>query len=238
MTGAGRGVGAAIAAALASRGAAIAVNDLDAGRAAATVRSLNASGGRAAEAVFDVTDYAAVRDGVAAAEGVLAPFDIVVNNAGVPLNMAIRKFLESDAEDWRPYVELNLYGVMNCCRAIVGGMCERGWGRVITISSAAAVMGLNFGIAAYAAGKGGALSFMRHLAMETADRGVTANSVAIGLINNQSDPAMTTALARSIPTRRLGEPDEIAALCVYLASEEAGWMTGQTLHLNGGSPNS
>lgn len=238
VTGAGQGVGAAIAAALAARGAVVAVNDLHAERAAATVAAISATGGRAAAAVFDVTDYAAVCDGIAAAESELGPLAILVNNAGVPAGMRVRKFLDSDPSEWRSSVDLNLYGVMNCCRATVGAMCERGWGRVITISSAAAIIGLNLGVAPYAAGKGGGLAFMRHLAMETATRGVTANSIAIGLINNQTDPAMTSALAKSIPTRRLGEPEDIAALCVYLASDEAGWMTGQTLNLNGGSPNS
>lgn len=238
VTGAGQGVGAAIAAALAEQGAAVAVNDLHPERSEATVRSIHAAGGLAVAAAFDVTDYDAVCSGVTALERAVGPLDIVVNNAGIPTGMSIVKFLDTQPEQWRPYVDLNLYGVMNCCRATVRGMCERGWGRVITISSAAAVMGLDFGVSAYAAGKGGALAFMRHLAMETASRGVTANSIAIGLINNQDDPAMAEALAKSIPTRRLGEPKEIAALCVYLASGEAGWMTGQTLHLNGGSPNS
>jgi len=238
VTGAGQGVGAAIAASLASRGAVVAVNDLHADRAAVTVDAIARRGGRAVPAAFDVTDYGAVVAGLDGVEREIGPLAILVNNAGIPAAMEIRKFLDTDPAEWRPYVELNLYGVMNCCRAAVAGMCERGWGRVITISSAAAVIGLNFGVAPYAAGKGGGISFMRHLAMETARRGVTANTIAIGLINNQTDPSMTAAMAKTIPTRRLGEPEDIAALCVYLASNEASWMTGQTLNLNGGSPTS
>jgi len=127
---------------------------------------------------------------------------------------------------------------MNCCKAVVDGMCERGFGRVITISSGAGTTGLDLGVSAYAAGKGGGISFMRHLALETAKFGVTANSVALGLIDNQLDPGVTEHLARGVPTGFLGQPDDIGPFCVYLASNEARWMTGQTIGLNGGSTTS
>ncbi len=238
VTGAGQGVGARIARALAERGAALAVNDLYLDRAEATVEAITAAGGRAVPAHFDVTDYASTEAMVTAIAGELGPIDILVNNAGVPTGMDVKKFLDSEPDEWRRYVDLNLYGVMNCCRAVVGGMCERGWGRVITMSSGAGTVGLNFGVSAYAAGKGGGIAFMRHLAMETAASGVTANTVAIGLINNQQDPSITAGLAKMVPVGRLGEPADVASLCLYLASNEAGWMTGQTIGLNGGNPTS
>ncbi len=238
VTGAGQGVGAGIARALAARGAVVAVNDLERERATAVETEIAAQGGRARRAIFDVTDYDAVAAGIRAIEGDLGPIDVLVNNAGVPAGMDVRKFLDTEPDQWRRYVDLNLYGVMNCCRATVGGMSERGWGRVITISSGAGTIGMSFGVSPYAAGKGGAISFMRHLALETAASGVTANTVAIGLIDNQLDPSVTAGLAKTIPTGRLGKPDDVAALCVYLASPEASWMTGQTINLNGGNPTS
>lgn len=235
VTGAGQGVGAGIAQALAARGARVAVNDLDAGRAGATVASIRAAGGSAAVADFDVCDYAAAGAGIARAESELGSLAVLVNNAGVPPGMTVRQFRETTPDQWRPYIDLNTYGVMNCTHAVVAGMCERGHGRIITISSGAGTVGTALGITAYGAGKGGGIAFMRHLAMEVAGRGVTANSIAIGMIDNHADPSVTAHLARSIPVGRLGQPRDIAALCVYLASDEASWMTGQTLQLNGGS---
>ena len=235
VTGAGQGVGAGISRQLARQGAVVAVNDLQAARAQETVRVIEQAGGRARPVVFDVSDYAAVVAGVAEVEGALGPVDVLVNNAGIPAGMGLRRFRETGPEDWRPYVDINLYGVMNCCKAVVDGMCERGFGRIVTISSSAGTMGLGIGVSPYAAGKGGGISFMRHLALETAAHGVTANTVALGLVDNQPDLGVVEVLARSVPVGRLGSPDEIGALCVYLASDEAGWMTAQTLELNGGS---
>ncbi len=235
VTGAGQGVGAGIARALARQGAAVAVNDLVAERAAQTVQAIADAGGRALAAAFDVTDYEAVRRGVEAAEAALGPVAILINNAGVPPGMQVQMFRDSQPADWRKYVELNVYGVMNCARAVIEGMCARGFGRIVTISSGAGTVGLAFGVSAYAAGKGGGISFMRHLALENARAGVTANTIAIGLIDNQLDPSVTEFLAKSIPVGRLGQPDDIAPMCVYLASDEAGWITGQTIELNGGS---
>ena len=149
--------------------------------------------------------------------------------------MGVQQFRESEPSAWRPYIDTNLYGVMNCSRAAVNGMCERGYGRILTISSGAGTKGLNLGVSPYAAGKGGAISFMRHLALETAREGVTANTLAIGLIDNHADPSVTAHMAKSVPVGRLGQPEDIAAACLYLVSEEASWMTGQTIELNGGS---
>ena len=234
VTGAGQGVGAGIARRLAAAGAAVAVNDLDGSRAKATVADVVASGGRAEDFAFDVTDFANVKAGVAEAERALGPISVLVNNAGVPPGMAMAKFSETEPEDWRAYIDINTYGVMNCCKAVIDGMCERGFGRIVTISSGAAVSGTSLGISAYGAGKGGGLGFMRHLAIETARSGVTANSVALGLMNNVPEEALP-ALAASVPVGRLGSPDDVGSFCVYLASDEAAWMTGQTLQLNGGS---
>lgn len=235
VTGAGQGVGAGIARLLAAQGAAVAVNDLQAVRAMQTVQSIVQAGGRAMTAVCDVADYAAVALVVERVERGLGPLDILVNNAGIPQGMGVQPFRESDPAAWRPYVDVNLYGVMNCCRAVINGMNARRFGRIITISSGAGMVGLALGVSPYAAGKGGGIAFMRHLALENAAFGVTANTVALGLINNQTNPGVTAHLAKTVPVGRLGEPEDVGALCVYLASNESGWMTGQTLQINGGN---
>jgi NAD(P)-dependent dehydrogenase (short-subunit alcohol dehydrogenase family) len=235
VTGAGQNAGAGIAGVLANRGALVAVNDIDMKRAETTVSSIESRGGRALAVPFDVTDRAAVVAGVVKASESLGPIDILVNNAGVPPQMAIQSFRETDPSEWAPYIDLNLYGVLHCCHAVVEGMCERGWGRVITISSGAGQVGVPLGISTYGAGKGGALSFMRHLALEIARTGVTVNSLALGMMNNAGGAEATQALARSVPVGRLGTGDDVGAAVAFLASNEASWITGQTLGVNGGS---
>lgn len=236
VTGAGQNVGAGIARMLAAQGAAVAVNDIRVERAEAVAAAIRDGGGRAVAVGFDVTDYESVVAGVAEAEAALGPVDILVNNAGNGGEHGMRptQFRESDPASWRGPIDVNLYGVMNCCRAVINGMVERGRGRVITIASGAGTIGLNIGVSPYAGGKGGAIGFMRHLAMENARAGVTANTLAIGLMTNP-DQTVTAGLAKAIPVGRTGVPDDIAAACVYLASDEASWVTGQTLQLNGGA---
>jgi 3-oxoacyl-[acyl-carrier protein] reductase len=235
VTGAGRGIGGGIARGLARQGAAVAVNDLHRERADTTAEAIRAQGGSALAVPFDVTDADAVSAGVARVETALGPVDVLVNNAGVPENMGIAPFRDMDAAEWRKYIDLNLYGVLHCTKRVIDGMCERGFGRVITISSGAGQIGVRLGISLYGAGKGGAIAFMRHLAVEVARNGVTVNTVALGLMANTADATATAALARSIPIGRLGTPEDVGAAVVYLASDEASWMTGQTLGLNGGT---
>jgi NAD(P)-dependent dehydrogenase (short-subunit alcohol dehydrogenase family) len=235
VTGAGQGVGAGIATALARQGATVVVNDARVERARATA---DAIGGSATIAPFDVTDYEAVAAAVEAIEAEHGGVDILVNNAGNGgvEGMTPTPFRESDPASWAGPINVNLYGVLNCCRAVINPMCERGWGRVITISSGAGIVGLHIGVSSYGAGKGGGLAFMRHLAIESARRGVTVNTLALGLMGVQGAPNDTTAsLARQIPVGRLGTADDIGAACVYLASNEASWMTGQTIQINGGA---
>jgi NAD(P)-dependent dehydrogenase (short-subunit alcohol dehydrogenase family) len=235
VTGAGQGVGAGIATLLAAQGATVVVNDLRAERAEGTVQAIAAAGGKAQVSAFDVTDHGAVR---AAVESLPATVDILVNNAGNggQHGMVPTQFRASDPASWDGPIDVNLRGVMNCCHAVINPMCDQGFGRIITIASGAGVVGLRIGVSPYAAGKGGAIGFMRHLAVENARSGVTANSLALGLMGVQGPPTEVTAeLARQIPVGRLGTADDIAFLCVYLASNEASWMTGQTIGINGGS---
>jgi NAD(P)-dependent dehydrogenase (short-subunit alcohol dehydrogenase family) len=232
VTGAGQNVGAGIARALAGQGATVHVNDIVEERARQTVDQITDAGGTAATAPFDVTNYDAVTDAVAS----IGTVDILVNNAGNggAEGMGLVQFRDSEPAGWMGAINVNLFGVLHCSRAVINGMCERGWGRVITISSGAGITGLRIGVSPYAAGKGGAIAFMRHLAMENARSGVTANCLALGLMQPENSGPVD-ALAKQIPVGRTGTPDDVGFGCVYLASNEASWITGQTIHLDGGA---
>ena len=232
VTGAGRNIGAGIARGLAAQGAHVVVNDYFAERAEAVAAEIEQAGGRASSAAFDVTDLEAV---VAAVGGVGA-VDILVNNAGLvgPTDMKAEQFRHMNPVEWRAAVDVNLYGVMNCCHAVVDAMCERGWGRIITVSSAAGTHGVHIGVAPYSAGKGGGLAFTRTLALEVARFGVTANTLALGLFERKNRE-ITEHFARAVPVGRTGRPSDVAAACVWLASDEAEWVTAQTIGINGGS---
>lgn len=232
VTGAGRNVGAGIARALAAHGAEVVVNDLRSERADAIVDEIRSSGGRAVASPFDVTDLGAVTAAVAD----VGPIDILVSNAGVGGEhaMAVQPFREMDPASWDGPIRVNLFGVMNCCKATVEGMCERGWGRIVTISSGAGTAGTRMGVSPYSAGKGGGIAFTRTLALEVARAGVTANSLALGLMST-GDDVLDAEWARPVPVGRLGTPTDVGAACVWLVSDEAAWVTGQTIEVNGGS---
>ena len=232
VTGAGRNIGAGIARGLAGQGAHVVVNDFFAERADETAAEIARAGGSASPAALDVTDLDAVKEAVAR----IGTVDILVNNAGLagPTDMNAEQFRGMDPADWQASVDVNLYGVMNCCHAVIDGMCERGWGRIITISSAAGTHGVHIGVAPYSAGKGGGLSFTRTLALEVARFGVTANTLALGLFERKNHE-ITEHFARAIPVGRTGRPEDVAAACVWLASDEAEWVTAQTIGINGGS---
>lgn len=236
VTGAGQGVGAGIVRALSGQGAKVAVNDYFPERAEAIVAEVVAAGGTAMAAPFDVTDYEQVAAGFARVVEQFGPVDILVNNAGNGGAHGMRptQFRESEPDQWRSPIDVNLYGVMNCSHLAINPMVERGWGRVVTIASGAGLTGLNIGVSPYAGGKGGAIGFMRHLAVENARDGVTANTLAIGLME-QKDRTVTESMARQIPVGRTGRPEDIGAAVVWLVSDESEWVTGQTIQINGGS---
>ena len=232
VTGAGRGVGLGIATQLLAAGAQVLVNDLVPERAVAAATRL---GRGATPLAFSVADPEAVELAVASA----GPIDILVNNAGIPPSMRPVTFREMRREEWAAYVDVNLFGVLNCVKATIDGMCDRGFGRVITISSGSGTAGQNIGVSLYGAGKGGGISFMRHLAIECARDGVTANTLALGLMQRDettdADRSVTASMARAVPVGRLGTGDDVGYTCVFLASDEASWITGQTIAINGGS---
>jgi NAD(P)-dependent dehydrogenase (short-subunit alcohol dehydrogenase family) len=242
VTGAGQNVGEGIAHALAGRGATVAVNDYHADRAQKVAEEITAKGGKAVAAPFDVTDLDAVVKAFAEIVVNVGTVDILVNNAGTagPGDpMKVSPFREMPVDYWRSIIDVNLFGVLNCCKAALDPMVEKGWGRIITIASGAGSVGLDMGVSTYGAAKAGAMGFMRHIAKENAPHGVTANTVALGMVlRNVKDPELVKKWSDPIPVKRLGTPEDAGALAVYLASEESSWMTGQTIGLNGGTTTS
>jgi 3-oxoacyl-[acyl-carrier protein] reductase len=240
ITGASRGIGAAIALRLARDGFDLALNwvgeqsrdnEAEAEAIAENARALDAES-VCVEA--DVTD----RDAVAAmvedvAKG-LGPVAALVNNAGITRDRTLRKL---PPEDWDRVLEVNLTGAFNCCRAVADGMAERGWGRIISISSVVAQMG-NFGQANYAASKAGLLGLTKSLAREVARKGVTVNAVAPGFIATEMTAEIPKDVAEQIvaqiPVGSMGEPADVASAVAFLASDEARYITGHVLSVNGG----
>lgn len=240
VTGAGRGIGRGIAEILCERGIVVAVNDLHEDRAREVAAELGATGGIACAVPFDVTDADAVRSGLAGVESELGPVDILVSNAGVPEQGWRGPFAESSPEDWEPYVALNVVAPMISIRAVLPGMLERGWGRVIQISSGSAARGLPAGVGSsvYGASKAFVDALLRHVALEVARDGVTLNAVAPGLISSAQENAPPDVIERvmaNVPIGRFGEPREIGSAVAWLCSDLAGYVTGQVIHVNGGS---
>jgi 2-hydroxycyclohexanecarboxyl-CoA dehydrogenase len=238
VTGAARGIGRAIAMALAADGRVVAVADIRRDDAFETAAAMEARGSRAAAVELDVTDGASVEEGVRRAEEALGPVEIVVNNAGWD---ELRPFLETDEDFWDRVIEINLKGCLRITRTVVPGMVERGWGRVINIGSDAARVGSSLE-AVYSGAKGGVIAFTKTLAREVARSGVTANAVCPGPTRTPMLEAMAEgggeklvqSLTRAVPMRRLGDPEDVAAAVAFLASERAAFITGQTLSVSGG----
>ncbi len=236
VTGAGKNVGAEIATQFAAQGAAVGVNDLFAERAASVADQITRSGGTALGVEGDVSDRDDVEEMVRRIEAELGPIDILVNNAGVPPNLEwdLVPFHRTAPESWSTWIDINLYGVLNCCHATVPGMVDRGWGRVVTIVSEGGRVGEPL-MAVYCAAKAGAIGFTKALAKEVAPHGVTANCISLGTLGPpDGDPELAARMARRYPIGRVGRPSDVAPAAVYFASAEAEWVTGQTLPVSGG----
>ena len=230
VTGASGGIGAAIARALHARGAAVTIS----GRRAEALEELaSALGERVNIVVGDITDDAFAGEAVARAEEA-GGLDILVNNAGITRDgLALRM----KDEDWRIVLETNLTAAFRLSRAALRGMMRRRFGRIVNIGSVVGATG-NAGQANYAAAKAGLVGLTKALAAEVANRGITVNCVAPGFIATAMTEELPEAhreeLMKRIPVARLGAPEDVAAAVVYLASREASYVTGHTLHVNGG----
>jgi 3-oxoacyl-[acyl-carrier protein] reductase len=231
VTGASGGIGGAIARALHRQNAEVALAGTRAAALAALAEDL---GERAHPLVADLGDREAPDRLVREAEAAMGRLDILVNNAGITRdNLALRL----REEDWQAVVEVNLTAAFRLARAALRGMVRRRHGRIICITSVVGVTG-NAGQANYAAAKAGLIGMAKSLAAETAGRGITVNCIAPGMIATPMTDKLTAEqrerIAAAIPMGRFGIPDDIAGAAVYLARVESGYMTGQTLHVNGG----
>jgi NAD(P)-dependent dehydrogenase (short-subunit alcohol dehydrogenase family) len=236
VTGAGRGLGVAIATALGEAGAAVACASRSPAAGEATARAIRERGGEATVVALDVRRPAEVAAALAEAERALGPVDILVNNAGITLD---KPTLEVADHDWDEVLTTNLTSTFRLARAVAPGMIARGRGKIINIGSMYGVLGVAR-YAAYCASKAGVDGLTRSLAVEWARHGIQVNCVAPGYMNTDiprvalSDPRTRERFLGKIPARRIGEPREIGPLVVYLASPASDFMTGQTLYLDGG----
>jgi len=235
VTGASRGIGAAIALKLASLGTKVAVNYLQSEeRANSVVEAIVNQGGEAFPVKADVRDGEAVKAMVREVTGKWAKIDILVNNAGTTRDDLLLR-LSEDA--WDEVMNLNLRGAYLCTKAVLRYMIGQQWGRIINVASIAGIMG-NPGQANYAAAKGGLIAFTRSVAREIASRNITVNAVAPGFIITELTSQLSEEIKKNllsiIPLQRFGAPEEVAELVGFLASDRASYITGQTIPIDGG----
>lgn len=235
VTGGAGGIGAAVCQSLAAAGRRVAVADLQGDAAGALARTIDGLAVR-----LDVTDPASVAAAVRSTEQALGPVDICVNCAGWD---EFRPFLETDEPFTAKVLEINLVGAIRVTRVVLGGMVERRWGRVVNVASDAGRVGSSLE-SVYSAAKGGLIAFTKTIAREVARAGVTANAICPGPTDtpllagiaraSQDADRVIAAMTRAVPMRRLGRPEDVAPAVAFLVSEEAGYITGQTLSVSGG----
>jgi NAD(P)-dependent dehydrogenase (short-subunit alcohol dehydrogenase family) len=239
VTGGGSGIGLAISQRLAADGLAVAVFDRDGASATEAAEKIGAAGGRALGLEVDVTDRPGVDAGVAEVGGQLGVPTVLVNNAGL---QGFDPFLSISLEKWNRILEVNLTGTFHCCQAVIPGMVEAGWGRIVNISSSSAQGGQPL-MTHYVSSKAGVIGLTKALALEFGPKGITVNTIPPGFIDT---PMLRKSEAKgllgegvehhekSTPVRRVGRPEDIAAATSFLVSEEASYVTGQVIGVNGG----
>jgi NAD(P)-dependent dehydrogenase (short-subunit alcohol dehydrogenase family) len=238
VTGAASGMGLAISRRLAERGDAVALFDVSGAAVEAAAAELRSAGANAIAAAVDVSDRVVVDDAIAKARADLGPISIMVTSAGID---RFESFTEITVESWERMLAVNLTGTFHCVQSAVPDMLEAGWGRIVMISSSSAQSGAAR-MAHYVASKGGVVGFTKALALELAPKGITVNTIPPGFIDTAMTrgaeargdlPNLDAIIART-PVRRAGTADDIAAACAFLCSDEAGYITGQALNVNGG----
>ncbi len=234
VTGAARGIGRAAALRLAADGADVAVSDLQP-EVEETAARIRERGRRAAAAVFDVSDPEQVRAGVQQLSTALGAFDVLVSNAAIVNNIA--PLIKMSHARWQREVAVNLTGAFNMIQAVLGPMIQRRWGRIIVMSSGAAHGGLHHQ-AAYAASKAGLIGLVQTVTLEQARHGITCNAILPGLIETEMVQMMPAEIrdttTANTPARRLGTMEEVAHLVAFLASDQAGFINGAEIDIDGG----
>ena len=238
VTGAASGMGRAICSRLADQGHRVALLDLDGDGVQRAAKNLRARGARALGRTVDVTDRAAVDEALQDIRAELGPIEIMVTSAGLD---AFESFTDISIAAWNRILAVNLTGTFHCLQAAVPDMLAARWGRIVTISSSSAQSGAAR-MAHYVASKGGVISLTKALAVELAPHGVTVNTIPPGFIDTPmarraeaaGDIPSIDAIAARTPVRRAGTPDDVAAACAFLCSDEAGYITGQLIGVNGG----
>ena len=234
VTGASRGIGRGIAMHLAARGAFVIVAARSVPAASVTADEITAAGGKARAVALDIAQDGSVESGLAALLKEHASIPLLVNNAGITRDNLLMRLKR---EDWSQVIDTNLSGIYRLCRSLVPSMVRARYGRIVNVTSVVARIG-NAGQTNYAAAKAGVEGFTRSLARELASRNVTANCVAPGFVDTDMTRGLTEAqreaLLAQVPLGRLGTPDDVAAGVAYLLSDEASYITGITLDINGG----
>lgn len=235
VTGAGRGIGKAIAKALAANGAMVIINYHGSEqKAAETVREIEEAGGRAIALRCNISDFNACKEMIDKVISEQGRLDILVNNAGITRDGLLMKMSE---EDFDSVIETNLKGAFNCIRHAARQMIKQRGGRVINISSVSGVLG-NAGQANYSASKAGIIGLTKAAARELASRGITVNAIAPGFITTDMTDALSesikTSVTETIPMKNFGRPEDVAQTALFLASQEAGYITGQVICVDGG----
>lgn len=233
VTGAGSGIGRGVALRLAEDSARVAVWDIDRDGAEETAQLIEDAGGSALSVEVDCADKDAIRAAAERTRGELGPVSILVNNAGIA---PFTRFLEIDDDLFDKVIRVNLRGPYLVIKELLPDMLDSGWGRIVNITSSSVQSG-SVGQAHYVSSKGGLVGLTKALALEFAAKGITVNMVPPGAIDTpmlRATPIDIEAVAKSVPVKRVGRPEDIAAACAYLVSEEASYITGQTISANGG----